>query len=415
MKVARSFLKAGVPLSKIGCFREMLEETGYRLTDRRHLFDLIPFILKEEEALIKKEIDDQFLGVVFDGTTRHGEAMAVVLQFISSGWSIEQRVVRMQLLSKSMKGEEIARELIHVLSSTYSIRQENLIAAMHDRASVNGAAMRTVKVVYPYILDIGCFSHTIDRVGEQFNTPYLSEFLNSWLMMFSHSAKAKLLWKEQTGKAMGTYSTTRWWSKWEIVQQLMVQFGDIQSFVNNNDDLGGKTRHKLLDFLTDDKKKAMVMVEMAAVVDWGEAFVKATYKLEGDGALAFDTYEIVQAVVTSIQVQNTPNVTAIVKALSPDCSIQAQLQDYAKKCIQTGLDYFAHQLDTSLSVPLSAFKAARLFCPQKVGFLNPTADDLQQLTSFPFITKPILFSLKAELSLYLAKAEGTTSSVDYLQ
>ena len=34
--------------------------------------------------------------------------------------------------------------------------------------------------------------------------------------------------------------------------------------------------------------------------------------------------------------------------------------------VQPGLDYFQHQLQTSLKVPLAAFKAARLFCPSKV-------------------------------------------------
>ena len=32
IKVVRSFLKAGVPLAKIDCFREMLEESAFRLS-----------------------------------------------------------------------------------------------------------------------------------------------------------------------------------------------------------------------------------------------------------------------------------------------------------------------------------------------------------------------------------------------
>ena len=55
--------------------------------------------------------------------TRLSEAMAVVLlRFVSATWGIEQRLVHayVQLLSKSLR-EEIARELIHVLTSTYNI------------------------------------------------------------------------------------------------------------------------------------------------------------------------------------------------------------------------------------------------------------------------------------------------------
>ena len=51
VKVAMAFLKAGVPFEKVDCLRELLEENAYRLVDKRHLLDLVPFILKEEQAM----------------------------------------------------------------------------------------------------------------------------------------------------------------------------------------------------------------------------------------------------------------------------------------------------------------------------------------------------------------------------
>ena len=137
-------------------------------------------------------------------------------------------------LSKSMTGEEIARELINVLSVTYSIGSDQLIAAMRDRAAVNNVAMRTLAVVYSKLLDVECFYHTIDRVGQHFKTPIISEFSTSSIMLFSHSPEAKLLWKEQTGKAMISYSATRWWSRWEVLHQLLLQFSDVELFLQNN-------------------------------------------------------------------------------------------------------------------------------------------------------------------------------------
>ena len=85
--------------------------------------------------------------------------MAIILRYVSDFWTLEQRLVRIQLLSKSMTGEEIARELINVLSVTYTIGSDQLIAAVRDRAAVNNVAMRTL-AVYPKLLDVGCFSHT---------------------------------------------------------------------------------------------------------------------------------------------------------------------------------------------------------------------------------------------------------------
>ncbi len=95
-----------------------------------------------------------------------------------------------------MTGEEIASELI---SAKYGIMSDKLIAAMHDRAASNGIALRTLKIVYSSLVDVGCFSHTLDLVGSKFVTPCLASFIVWWVSLFSHSPKAMLLWKERTG------------------------------------------------------------------------------------------------------------------------------------------------------------------------------------------------------------------------
>ena len=189
VKVVRTFLKAGVPLRKIELFRDLL---AFRLTDRRFMMDLVPFVLKEA---IKNEISGKDLGAIFDGTTRFSEAVVIVLRHVSDSWTLEQRLVRVQLLSKSLTGEELARELIHILSAHYTVGPDRLLAAMKDRASVNRVAMNTLQIIYPNVLDVGCFSHTLEHVGEHFETPTLSEFGTAWSMLFSHSNKAKLPWK----------------------------------------------------------------------------------------------------------------------------------------------------------------------------------------------------------------------------
>ena len=81
-----------------------------------------------------------------------------------------------------------------------------------------------------------------------------------------------------------------------MMEQLLAQFGDVQQFLQK-DDLGSPTtRVKLLALITDPNKKALLEIELTAVVDWGAPFVKATYTLEGDGALAVECYEIVDTV-----------------------------------------------------------------------------------------------------------------------
>ena len=131
---------------------------------------LVSYLTVLQDLVIKQEIEGRD---VFDGTTRLGEALAVIVRFIDDGWEIVQRLVRVQLLVKSMTGEERARELVNVLSVEYGIGVTNsveygigvtkLLAAMHDRASANTLAMTTIKVLYSNLLDVGCYSHTLDR------------------------------------------------------------------------------------------------------------------------------------------------------------------------------------------------------------------------------------------------------------
>ena len=71
--------------------------------------DHIPFIRLHELSLIKHEIVERNIGIIFDGTMRLGEALAIVVRFVD-GWEVKQRLIRLQLLTKTMMGEEIARD-----------------------------------------------------------------------------------------------------------------------------------------------------------------------------------------------------------------------------------------------------------------------------------------------------------------
>ena len=178
-----------------------------------------------------------------------------------------------------------------MLSIKLGIGSEHLVAAMRDRASVNNVALRTLCVIYPYLLDVGCFAQTLDHVGEKFNTPILGEFISLWIALFSHSPKCHLIWKTQTERAMQSYSTTRWWSRFEVMHQVMVQFGDIESFLRN-EDVSSVTSSKLLKIMCIVQKRLTLQLELAAVIDVGIHFVKSTFDLDGDGPLVLSCYEI---------------------------------------------------------------------------------------------------------------------------
>ena len=79
--VVKSFLKAGIPLSKVDCMRDLLEEHAFSLSGRQHLSETIRFIHQQEVEQIKEEISGKEVSVIFDGTTHVDEVLAVCRQF----------------------------------------------------------------------------------------------------------------------------------------------------------------------------------------------------------------------------------------------------------------------------------------------------------------------------------------------
>ena len=208
--------------------------------------------------------------------------------------------------------------------------------------------------------------------------------------MFTHSPKARMLWREQTERSMVSYSPTRWWSRWEVYKQLLLQFGDIAPFLQNNEDIAPATRAKLLPYLLNDQKKIALQLELAAIVDFGEPFIKATYWLEGDGPLALEAFEIVHTVAAAVQIIHAPNLEAIAQVWShSNVTVQQQLVDYGK-CAQPAFHYFNQQLLSTLQRPLEPFKAARHFSPQKVHTMQPDSAAVDTLRAFSFLADAII-------------------------
>ena len=416
VKVITAFLKAGVPLNKLEDFREILEQQAYKLADKRGMYDLIPFVLEEEQLKIKAEVSGKNVSIIFDGTTRLGEALAIVIRYVEN-WTIQQRLICVQMLVKSMTGEEIAREIVNILSVEYGISVDRLLACMHDRASVNNVALRTIKVLYQNLVDIGCYSHTLDHVGERFSTPVLEDFIRLWISLFAHSPRTRFAWREQTGKSMASFSATRWWSRWEVCNQVLYQFGDVLPFLQQHPDFSPATTRKLTELLTDPQKLICLQLELASVIDAGEMFVNSTYALEGDSQLVFKCFEVVCTLFASIQTEHFPNLCAVATKLcasSNNPSMVTELIKYGKSCVKPGLDYFKEKFQGELKTSVEIFKVAQFFVPSKIAEMAPSAEDLENLKVIPFMKEDVLESMKAEFSLYIAKASGVSADIDIL-
>ena len=87
-----------------------------------------------------------------------------------------------------------------------------------------------------------------------------------------------------TGLSPPSYSPTRWWSKFEVINEVHDTFWDVTTFLNNRSlDLPAVSRGKLADILNNPARCRKLKVELAITVDAMKPFVCATYDPEGDG------------------------------------------------------------------------------------------------------------------------------------
>ena len=80
------------------------------------------------------------------------------------------------------------------------------------------------------------------------------------------------------------------------MKQLMVYYPEIEQLHK----LPQLHFPSLLPFFEDKHKNVYFQLELAAIIDWGEHFVKETYNLEGDGPLVLQCYEAVDSLTTAI-------------------------------------------------------------------------------------------------------------------
>ena len=187
-----------------------------------------------------------------------------------------------------------------------------------------------------------------------------------------------------------------------------------------------------LMFFTDPQKRALLEVELAAVIDWGKMFVTATYSLEGDGPLVVDAYEKIETVRAAIRAGHTPNVNAIAQCLcnssdknllqgvfcplhsrgsmSTSQALQQNIIHYATACV------FKKMFEFNLKDTLLAFKAARYFSPQWLKDIQPDVEAINSVEAFPFLdSQTILNGRKQELPSYQAKVIDLDPAIDILQ
>ena len=96
VEVMESFLSGAIPLSKIDSLRRLLERGGHRLSSSSKMAELVPTVHDNEMKRLREELHLEMtasssqhksqaldFSVIFDGSTRLGEAIAILERYVN--------------------------------------------------------------------------------------------------------------------------------------------------------------------------------------------------------------------------------------------------------------------------------------------------------------------------------------------
>jgi len=156
------------------------------------------------------------LCLVMDATTLANEEKTCVLgRFMSKDLYVQQRLLAIAALAHHANGMHDAR-LAELAMTRLGASEMSLIAFAADRHGSNNLCHAELCKRGRAIFLIGCFSHTLDKVGKKFNMPELKKFMETVRSLLSLSNVAKRLFRaeDSQGKDLAGYAAIRWWNDW---------------------------------------------------------------------------------------------------------------------------------------------------------------------------------------------------------
>jgi hypothetical protein len=427
LAVLMEWLSAGIPVESmtesISCRLE--KGSNATLGGSRTILDLIPMALEYTKLQLKEWAAGGPIVVIFDGTTSVAETVAIILGRVVDN-QLELRLVRLPMLEKALDGDTQAALLVSVLCTEYGIRLPDVMYAVHDRASTNYKSINVLKSLCQNLVSLGCLTHTIDHVGEHVQTPNLDKLYGALLLCFAQSVNAKKLYLASTTETWRQPNTTRFWSWFESKMAILRVYPKISVFLNAAEEkkmCPASVAHGK-DAVAG-PKGCLVKVELAALCDGLEPFVKAGYKLEGDSSmLVFETYNVMASLdshVDNFRKGIHPNLTAVVRedlrggadgVLSDESRAAVDvLLGIGRKAIEPAFEWYeAKFAENDLAEQLLTFKAARM-CDPRQWCLVAIGDDgatdvLRELERVNGISETDVAKLELELPKYLAKAQS---------
>ena len=292
LRTTRMAIGAGVPLNKLGVMRGYLQEiSNLSLTDVNALKrEYVPKILAMEKDLQCQELAGKVVSIIADATPRQGDLFALIARHVEVSEdgkaTVMQTLIDVSFAAASMDNSHVISAITAGLHSV-RLKVEDCVAFSADGCAANVLAHERMQTVNGIVIMLClCISHCADNAGSQAEYLVLHRFWQLLQKAFSNSDMAQSLWQQTTGKSWKSFSSTRWYSMYEVFEVLAVYFPDLTTVVTKMvaQGISAASAPKLLVMLTDPRTAWIIRVQLSALVEGLYEMRNLAYGMEGDGA-----------------------------------------------------------------------------------------------------------------------------------
>ena len=333
----KAFSRAGIPLNKLGGpLKDYLSK--YSQLTLAHPTDLardcVPKLLEEETELQRMELRDKIVSIIYDATPRQGDAFACVARFMEVDPKLRTAFARHVLIHVStIKGSLNATTLSAEVSTALAnreIRAERVPAAAMDRCFTNSASATEMNDCAAVVgklqrFTVFCFAHMTCNAGDCASFVLLELFWTYLQKVFAQSTAAQDEWRDVTGFSWPTYSETRWFSLYEVLEKISDLFPDLLTVMTRvaTKKISPANSSKLLNLLLDPLLGRKLKIVLAAYVEGLNPLRNLCYWIESDATdIAFrvgQRIEEFKGLFPGGSMMNLPKTNRLIMEVSSIC------------------------------------------------------------------------------------------------
>lgn len=203
-------LSHGRPLALVDEFRELIEGNGNRgtLTTSKHLGQLIPLFGKSLDSNLAA-LKLYSVGIIFDGLSKDGEWVSVLLRGVEIGESMVLKQVLLAMVHNDTPYDHAVLNgiLIPAIAKVGHLGNDCVRFFIHDDASVNSKSTNfLIGGLFTSAFDLKCMCHILDRVGSHILCPLMDEFCSLWQSIFKNSSKRINLFRKLAKAKFPSYN-----------------------------------------------------------------------------------------------------------------------------------------------------------------------------------------------------------------